>query len=51
MTKFMKAAVVHEFRKPLTIDEVRIPEPGRGGIQVAIRRLGRLPHGPARCRG
>ena len=40
MTKFMKAAVVHEFRKPLTIDEVPIPEPGRGEIQVAIRASG-----------
>lgn len=40
MTKFMKAAVVREFGKPLTIDEVPIPKPGTGEIQVAIRSSG-----------
>jgi alcohol dehydrogenase, propanol-preferring len=28
MTKMMKAAVVREFGKPLTIDEVPVPSPG-----------------------
>jgi propanol-preferring alcohol dehydrogenase len=40
MAKSMKAAVVHAFGKPLTIDEVPIPEPGPGSIQVAIRASG-----------
>ena len=30
MAKTMKAAVVREFGKPLTIDEVPVPEPGPG---------------------
>ena len=40
MAKTMKAAVVREFGKPLTIDEVPVPEPGPGMIQVAIRASG-----------
>ncbi|MFD2237004.1 alcohol dehydrogenase AdhP [Aureimonas populi] len=40
MAKTMKAAVVREFGKPLTIDEVPIPEPGPGQIQVAIKASG-----------
>ncbi|WP_374427246.1 alcohol dehydrogenase AdhP [Paracoccus sp. (in: a-proteobacteria)] len=36
----MKAAVVREFGKPLSIDEVPIPEPGPGMIQVAIQASG-----------
>ena len=40
MTKTMKAAVVREFGKPLTIDEVPVPEPGSGEIQVAIHASG-----------
>ena len=40
MTKTMKAAVVREFGKPLTIEEVAVPEPGPGEIQVAIRASG-----------
>ncbi|MDS9466974.1 alcohol dehydrogenase AdhP [Paracoccus sp. MBLB3053] len=40
MAKTMKAAVVREFGKPLTIDEVPIPEPGPGMIQVAIQASG-----------
>lgn len=40
MAKTMKAAVVREFGKPLTIDEVPIPEPGDGMIQVAIQACG-----------
>lgn len=40
MAKTMKAAVVREFGKPLTIDEVDIPEVGPGQIQVAIQASG-----------
>lgn len=40
MAKTMKAAVVREFGKPLTIDEVPIPVPGPGQIQVAIQASG-----------
>ncbi|PZQ49302.1 MAG: alcohol dehydrogenase AdhP [Rhodovulum sulfidophilum] len=40
MAKTMKAAVVREFGKPLTIDEVPIPMPGDGEIQVAIQASG-----------
>ncbi len=40
MAKTMKAAVVREFGKPLTIDEVPVPEPGPGMIQVAIQASG-----------
>ncbi len=40
MAKTMKAAVVREFGKPLSIDEVPVPEPGEGEIQVAIHASG-----------
>lgn len=40
MAKTMKAAVVREFGKPLSIDEVPIPEPGEGEIQVRIHASG-----------
>lgn len=40
MAKTMKAAVVREFGKPLTIDEVPVPEAGPGQIQVAIQASG-----------
>ena len=40
MARTMKAAVIREFGKPLTIDEVPIPEAGPGQIQVAIRASG-----------
>ena len=36
MPMTMKAAVVHEFGKPLTIDEVPVPTPGQGEIVVKI---------------
>lgn len=36
----MMAAVVREFGKPLVIEEVPIPEPGHGEIQVAIQASG-----------
>jgi alcohol dehydrogenase, propanol-preferring len=35
MAKTMRAAVVREFGKPLTIEEVPVPEP-RGGAAVAV---------------
>lgn len=40
MTKTMKAAVVREFGKPLTIEEVKVPEPGPGQILVKIAASG-----------
>lgn len=40
MPKTMKAAVVREFGKPLSIDEVPVPEPGPGEIQVAVQASG-----------
>ena len=40
MAKTMQAAVVREFGKPLTIDEVPIPEPGEGMIQVNVQACG-----------
>ena len=36
MAKTMKAAVVHAFGKPLKIEEVPIPTPGRGEVLVNI---------------
>ena len=36
MTKTMKAAVVHEFGKPLVIEQVPVPEPGPGEVLVKI---------------
>ena len=32
MAKTMKAAVVHEFKKPLSIEEVPVPEVGPGQV-------------------
>ena len=40
MTTTMKAAVVHEFGKPLTIDEVPVPVAGPGQILVKIAATG-----------
>jgi propanol-preferring alcohol dehydrogenase len=40
MNKTMKAAVVREFGKPLRIEEVEIPRPGRGDILVKINACG-----------
>ena len=40
MPKTMKAAVVREFCKPLVIEEVAVPEPGAGQIQVKIEASG-----------
>jgi propanol-preferring alcohol dehydrogenase len=40
MATTMKAAVVREFGKPLTIEEVPVPEPRPGTIQVAVQASG-----------
>ena len=40
MARTMKAAVVREFGKPLVIEDVAIPEPGPGQIQVKIEATG-----------
>ena len=40
MAKTMKAAVVRQFGKPLSIDEVPVPMPGPGEIQVKIEASG-----------
>ncbi|MDQ8034910.1 alcohol dehydrogenase AdhP [Bordetella genomosp. 1] len=40
MANTMKAAVVRAFGKPLSIDEVPIPQPGPGQIQVAVQASG-----------
>ena len=36
MVSRMKAAVVHEFGKPLRIEEVLVPEPGRGEVLIKL---------------
>ncbi|SEP77557.1 alcohol dehydrogenase, propanol-preferring [Solimonas aquatica] len=38
--KTMKAAVVREFHKPLSIEEVPLPTPGPGQVQVKIQASG-----------
>jgi propanol-preferring alcohol dehydrogenase len=40
MPKTMKAAVVRAFGQPLVVEEVPVPEPGPGSIQVAIKASG-----------
>jgi propanol-preferring alcohol dehydrogenase len=40
MAKMMKAAVVRQFGKPLTIEEVPIPTPGPGEVLVKIMATG-----------
>src|SRR5580658_4605658 len=40
MSKMMKAAVVRQFGKPLTIEEVPIPTPGPGDILIKIVATG-----------
>src|SRR5918995_34674 len=40
MARTMKAAVVREFKKPLSIDEVSVPEVGQGQILVKIAASG-----------
>ena len=36
MAKTMKAAVVHAFGEPLTIEEVPIPTPGFGEVLIKV---------------
>ena len=40
MAKTMKAAVVHEFGRPLQIEEVPIPQPAAGQVLVKVRACG-----------
>jgi len=40
MAKTMRAAVVHEFGKPLTIEEVPIPTPGPGEVLIKVMANG-----------
>lgn len=40
MPTTMKAAVVRQFRQPLTIEEVPVPTPGPGRVQVKIEASG-----------
>ena len=40
MAKTMKAAVVHEFGKPLKIEEVPIPTPGYGEVLIKVKANG-----------
>jgi propanol-preferring alcohol dehydrogenase len=40
MAKMMRAAVVHAFGQPLTIDEVAVPTPGPGEVLVRIVATG-----------
>ena len=40
MAEMMKAAVVREFGKPLTIEEVPIPRPGTGEVLVKVHACG-----------
>ena len=40
MAKMMKAAVVHAFGKPLTIEDVAIPVPGPGEVLVKVIACG-----------
>jgi alcohol dehydrogenase, propanol-preferring len=40
MAKMMKAAVVHAFGKPLAIEEVPVPTPGRGEVLIKVVATG-----------
>ncbi len=40
MVKMMKAAVVHAFGKPLTVDEAPVPTPGFGEVLVKVHASG-----------
>jgi len=40
MSRKMRAAVVHKFRGPLTIEEVPVPEPGPGQVLVRVAASG-----------
>ena len=40
MVKMMKAAVVHQFGKPLVIEDVPVPVPGPGKLLVKVVACG-----------
>ena len=40
MNKTMQAAVVREFGRPLTIEDVPVPTPGQGEVLVKIAATG-----------
>ena len=40
MTKTMTAAVVHAFARPLTVDDIPIPDPGPGELLVKVMACG-----------
>ena len=40
MTETMRAAVVHEFGRPLTIDRLPIPTPGPGQVLIRMEASG-----------
>jgi len=40
MTKTMKAAVVHAFGRPLTIDDIPVPVPGPDELLVKVMACG-----------
>ena len=40
MAELMKAAFVREFGKPLTIEEMPIPQPGTGQVLVKVHACG-----------
>src|SRR6476619_7078400 len=40
MAKTMRAAVVHEFGKPLRIEEVPVPTPGEGEVLIKVMANG-----------
>jgi len=40
MANYMKAAVVHAFGEPLSIEEVPVPNPGAGQILVNVKASG-----------
>lgn len=40
MSKKMRAAVVHAFAEPLTVDEVAVPSPGPGQVLVKVETTG-----------
>jgi propanol-preferring alcohol dehydrogenase len=40
MPQTMTAAVVHEFGKPLTIDEIPVPQPGAGQVRILVMASG-----------
>ena len=39
----MKAAVLHELKKPMVIEEVERPMPGEGEVLIKVEACWRLP--------